>query len=1138
MDDDGRLPPVRLLPPVPLEPLPDPDASGREVVGRVGAGADVVVLGAPGTGKTCLALHLLLDAARRGRDALLLAPTRARANALRTRAARLARPGPADGAVRVRTPAGYAFAVLTAFLTRRPDPLPAPVLLAGAEEDAALAALIRPEQWPGLPPEAVASRAFRTELRNLLARAGELGVGAGALAALGRELDVPLWGPASALLRTWDAQGRPTAERRGEIRRMDTARVQDRAVEALEAWGAQGVTGARPVPDLVVVDDYQDCTAATARLLAALARPDADGRRAQVVVLGDPDLAVETFRGGSPSLLVEAEDRSGLAAERLILRTSHRGTPALRAVWRDQAGRIPVTGTASHRLAPGAPDGAAGGAGPGGAPGGTARPGGVEVLVASGPAQEAAHVARALRGEHVHHDTAWDAMAVVVRSAGRARAVARELRRRGVPLATTTPAVLLRAESAAGAVLSAARAALDGRLGAQGEPPERSGALDLLTGPLVGLSALDLRRLRRRLRRDRPAESGPDENLLAALASPEAAGALAEELADEPLADRAARLVGAAGIVRAARRVCRGEPGGRPPARVDAEALLWAVWDASGCAGRWRAAALGADAGAEPLLAEAAERDLDVVTALFKRAEVWAERHPGAGAAAFLAELDAEALPSDSVAPHGSRPGGVAVLTPASAVGSQWEVVAVMGVGRDAWPDLRLRDTMTRSGLLVEAVLDRLGLDAAGRPRARTDPASARAQVRADERRMLLAALTRATRRLLVTAVADEDGAPSSFLIQIARAAGADVVDVDGAPLVAPDVDDLTLRGLVGRLRRAALDGNLPAAGPVERERARRATRILAVLADAGAPGADPAAWAGRQGPTSDAPLVAPGRRVRVSPSDVEALLLCPLRWFLTRVGGDGATSGAQILGELVHRLAQEAQRDGLRGAGLMARFEQCLPELAYPDTWLGSVRAGRARAMVERLDAYLGQAPPVARAELPVRAALNLPDPAGTGPALPVLVAGRIDRLEHLDAPGPARSAGPGPGPGCGRVRLIDFKTGRRVPADPARHPQLAVYRLALQALGYEVDGGALVLLGKEPPKKNRGAPVMAPAGAALAPSPDPDTGEDWARDMLREAALAATGPVLAARAGEQCRTCPVRDSCPIRPEGRRVVA
>jgi len=36
MDDDGRLPPVRLLPPVAPEPLPDPDASGREVVGLIG----------------------------------------------------------------------------------------------------------------------------------------------------------------------------------------------------------------------------------------------------------------------------------------------------------------------------------------------------------------------------------------------------------------------------------------------------------------------------------------------------------------------------------------------------------------------------------------------------------------------------------------------------------------------------------------------------------------------------------------------------------------------------------------------------------------------------------------------------------------------------------------------------------------------------------------------------------------------------------------------------------------------------------------------------------------------------------------------------------------------------------------------
>ncbi|PZU34515.1 MAG: DNA helicase UvrD, partial [Actinomyces sp.] len=266
------------------------------------------------------------------------------------------------------------------------------------------------------------------------------------------------------------------------------------------------------------------------------------------------------------------------------------------------------------------------------------------------------------------------------------------------------------------------------------------------------------------------------------------------------------------------------------------------------------------------------------------------------------------------------------------------------------------------------------------------------------------------------------------------------------------------------------------------------------------------------------------------SPSDVEALTQCPLRWFLTRHGGGRAPSEAQRLGELVHSLAQEAQERGLRGPDLMARFEERLPELAYPGTWFGSVRAARTRAMIERLDAYLGQAPADARAEVSVRAELDLPDPDGKGPALPVLVTGRIDRLEHLDAPGA--------GTGGERVRVIDLKTGQRAYSAPARHPQLATYRLALQARGYEVDGAALVLLGKEPPRKNQGAPVLAPPGAALDPSPDPDTGEDWARALLHEAALAASGATLTARSGEQCLTCPVRDSCPIQPEGRRAVA
>ena len=76
---------------------------------------------------------------------------------------------------------------------------------------------------------------------------------------------------------------------------------------------------------------------------------------------------------------------------------------------------------------------------------------GVEVILASSAWQEHAHVARALRLEHVHHGTAWSQMAVIVRSAADAETLARDLRRRGVPLASRTPAVLLRAEPAAAA---------------------------------------------------------------------------------------------------------------------------------------------------------------------------------------------------------------------------------------------------------------------------------------------------------------------------------------------------------------------------------------------------------------------------------------------------------------------------------------------------------------------------------------------------------------------------------------------------------------------------------------------------------------------------------------------------------------
>ena len=1189
--------PVRLLPPPEAPELPAADADGQRVLDRVADGSNVVVLGAPGTGKTSLALRLLAEAVAGGRDAVLLAPTRTRADWLRGRAAHLLREGHGDGVVRVRTPAALALTVLTTSLTRRPDPLPPPVLLAGAEEDSVLASMVSAISWPGLPVEATGSRAFRSELRNLLARAGELGVTADELADLGRRLNVPIWGPAAQLLRTWDAQGRTSAESRAQTRKMDTARLQDRAVEALGSWDSDAVTVPRPVPDLIIVDDYQDCTAATARLLTALAAPDPDGHRAQIAVLGDPDVAVETFRGGTPSLLVAAEDHTGLGASRLRLTTRYRGEPAIAAVVADQSARVPVTGTAAHRQASLAPrTSASRGSGAPDADRVTV-PTGVEAILASSAWQERAHVARALRLEHVHHGTAWSQMAVIVRSAADAESLARDLRRRGVPLASRTPAVLLRAEPAAAALLDVVRATIRDQLGGRGEPPQREAAINLLTSPLVGLTTMDLRRLRRRLRQAavtsvsgaEPSEpgvsteattrtaprTGADAALLSLLADTDQASAFARSLDGEPLGAQADRLLIAARIIEALRAAVGGVPADAPR---DVEALLWAAWHASDRAEAWRAVALQpSGSSVRSLLSEAAEHDLDVVTILFKRAEVWAERHPGQDASTFLSELDAEVLPSDSVAPQGRRPEGVAVMTPARCAGQEWELVVVTGLERDRWPDLRLRDSLTRTGLLVDAVTDRLtaGVTASGDGAGGSGAvAAARAQVRADERRMLIMALSRATRRLLLTATADAEHVPSPFLTEIAQSAGIALTDADGAPLLSPDTGDLTLRGLVGELRRAAVAGNLETATTDERRRGQVAVELLADLARQDVPGADPATWIGAAGPTSTSPLVAEGERIRVSPSDVEGLAACPLKWFLSRNGGSVPASDAQALGSLIHEIAERAEKEHLRGPALKAAFEERLGGLGYPDTWLGGLASDRARAMIERLDAYLSDCDALgirADVEQPVRADVDIPvrllspelrDRAGARiraaglDAVPVTISGRIDRLEHLGGYEQQDEDHPG---GNNGVRVMDLKTGQRVPKDVQRHPQLAAYRLALASHGHHVLGGALVLLGKEPSKRSGDGYVLAPPGAALDPSPaalepadrsgdEPSDGdvstaaevsEDyWAEDLVAGAAMAGSGPLLQARTGEHCRTCMVKDSCPVQVEGRRVVS
>jgi superfamily I DNA/RNA helicase/RecB family exonuclease len=1074
-------PDLGLAPPRPPRERPVLDEAQRRVATRTRGEGHLLVVGAPGSGKTTTAIalfeHRLASAAAGDavqEPVVLLVPGRRAAARVRDEiSARLRR---TVRGVRVRTPASFAYSVLRARAALLGEP--APTLVTGPEQDVVLAELLeghhagagaRPA-WPrGLPPEALRLRGFRAELRDLLMRAAEAGLDATALAELGKAEGRAEWVAAAAVRREYEQVlrlGELTPDR-GE--RFDAARVVDEAVRALRAWPEELPRTPAPRVGTVIVDDYQDATLATARLLRALA----DGG-SEVVLFGDADVGVEGFRGGTPALVhaASADPRQpgGFRARRVVLPTVWRHGGRLREVTRTVTRQLGATGGAAHREAPGTEAARGGPAVAGGAaaapddpagalPGGRAAlpPSGAEVAVVRTRGDEVALVARVLREEHLHHGTAWSAMAVVVRGGAQAASLRRTLSAAGVPVAVEAGEYALRDAPAVRPLLLAAEVALTGRLTADA-------AAELLACPLAGggrLDAVSLRALRRALRAEAIAVGDPrtaDELLVDALGDPARCATLPAPVRAAPA--RVARVLSAARAAGAA--------------GATAEEVLWAVWSAAGLAEPWRRVALaGGTAG------DRADRDLDAVLALFRAAEQFTERSPAARPLEFLRHVAAQDIPADSLAPRGGRGEEVQVLTAAAAAGAEWDVVVVAGVQEDVWPDLRVRDSLLGAGDLVERAAGRH----VGHGR---DARQARRQVLQDELRAFAVAVSRPRRRLLVCAVRDGELAPSPFL-DLVEPRG-DHEDGEPRPLTDAGVP-LDLRGLVARLRAELPDG----------PDAPTAAALLALLAARGVAGASPDTWWEARESSSDAPLWGEGG-VALSPSSVGTAQRCALRWALERVGGRGPASAAQDLGTLVHEIAAALPHGG--PDELAAELDRRWPELGVGGGWVGHRERRRAEAMVERLAGYLAGRPGPVEVEREVAA-----DVAG------VRVTGRADRLETASD---------------GTVRVVDLKTGVSVPRadEVGTDPQLGAYQAAIRhgALGPGVapGGGALVYLGVNKVATERHQPPLA---------------DGWAEEMLGDVARAVGGGAFTAAVGPACRGCAVASSCPARAEGRRVV-
>ncbi len=1047
------------------------DDAARGLLASQTRGA-VRVLGGPGTGKSSLLVDAAIARIRAGADPesiLLLSGSgrmgmRAR-NALTTALLCAGSGGSAAVAVReplVRTVHGYAYAVLRRAAESAGDAPPRLVtsgeqdaiirdLLAGDLEDGPRAAAA----WPAHLLPALTTAGFATELRNLLARCAERGVDPRELELLGRRSRRPEWVAAGQFARQYEQvmllrAAVGTAAPQATTPALGAAELVGAALEAF-AVDPELLAAERGRVRILLVDDAQQLDRQAAHLVRVLAA-GAD----LALIAGDPNQAVFGFRGGEPAGLLTDDSPA------ISLAVSHRCAPAVARAVTGVAGRLPG-GSGGRRIEGSGPD-----------------EGSVGVRLAASAHAEAAVIADALRRAHLIDGVPWSQMAVIVRSVPRAGArLPRALAAAGVPVAAPAEGGPLGDRPAARALLTVLAATADGLDGEQ--------ALALLTGPIGRVDPVSLRQLRRTLQRANPDRAAGDFQALLVEALTGAAPRAAAQ--SRPLQRVRA-------VLDAAAR-CHAAGPGAPASGGDPRYTLWAAWHRSGLQRRW----LSAMERGGPAAAQAA-RDLEAVTALFDVTDQYVARTSGASLRGLVDHVLALQLPGADPE-TGLAAEQVRVLSAHAALGHEWDLVVIAGLQEGLWPN-----TVPRGGVLgTHRLLD--VLDGV------TEVASARAPLLAEERRLLVAAMGRARRRLLVTAVdgdaaggAQEGALPSGFFYEVAQLADDDGAALAAQPVSAPRV--LSAAALVGRLRGAVCAPE----GAVDDAVRRCAATQLARLAAAGVPGADPAGWHGLIPVSTDAPLRSADDPVTLTPSSLQTLTDCPLRWLAERHGGTDARDLRSTIGSIVHALVAEPNTS--EGA-LLAELERAWKRLPFDAQWHSANELARHRAMIEAFVEWRRQT----RGELTeigVEVAIDgpLPDPRGDGGE--IRVRGRVDRLER-DA--------------AGRLVIVDIKTGRTPVSkdDAQQHAQLAMYQLAVaEGLldggpdGPEPGGARLLYLGKG---GSAGATERQqdPMGAAVR--------NEWRR-LVRLAADATAGPRFLARRNDGCAHCPIRRSCPAHGDGR----
>ncbi len=1069
----------------------------------------MLVLAGPGTGKTATLTEAVIarmsDSVEPLRADQVLVLTFARKAATEIRDRIVGRLNTAS------VPAVSTFHSLALSIVRefRAENLGEPTLLSGPEQELVVREILMglvedarvrsTVQWPEDLNEALEKRGLTVEIRNALARARSLGISGDELQAIARQSNKPEWFAAGQLLVQYlDSIENTTS--------LDYNELIFEAVRITSEDFAQQTLRARY--RAVFVDEYQDTDPLQVELLRNIVGP-----QASLIAVGDPDQSIYGFRGADSRAIKNFADAFSYVGNKepeiAVLDSTRRFGETIReAVYRvidrNSLTELPEEAARAHRSLKTDPT----------------KTGVVEVAHYESAEVEAEEVAERIRALVLSPGStiAWSDVAVLVRSGSTSIAtLERAFLQAQVPVSVIFDEMPISQEPAVALLLQALEVSLKPHLLKNAEI-----ASNLLMSPLANLQPSDVRRIGRALRQHARLQGNEvqwSEELLAqALSNP----ASFVDFDSRSLGDAWNRLVALRNLLADAHtKIEQGK---------SVHEVLWHLWNTTDWPQRLRRQAISQGAGSAR-----AHHDLDAVISLFELAQ--ANTHNAKNrrsAATFLAHVRGLLVPAAQTERHLAS-NSVSLMTAHRSKGLQWKAVFVCSVDEGSWPDVRRRSSLFEP--------ERLGV-VAGQPVIGELPE--RSEVVSEERRLFFVACTRAQQHLEVssTALNPESGrVPSRFFKQLrpdVAMPGTDAADPEHEAVLPELLDESTPRfsvtALVSQLRRVASN---PAESDARRRAAASRLAYLSNLADqngtALVPAAHPRSWWGLAAVTeNETPITDPDSPVYVRGSSAQTLFDCSLAWFMSqRAKADEVSNIAMVFGSVVHAIADAVNRGEISPTTeqMGEVLDAAWAHVPSDSEWTAAKDKKEALSCLEAFVQWRTDRL-IIGSEVDFAGEWKVRGPEGKTDT--VVLRGQIDiiALETENA-----------------FYIADLKTTSKSSAPTQKKTevnlQLGLYQAAVEKQLIKaveipnaqpeiqvVAGGAELVLLRS--RKAGGEPSTRTQPPVNLREAEPS----WIESKMFDAAELVRGEKFVPTLGDACKFCPIKNACPLTPNGKPVIS